>query len=260
VTLYPILLKIGPIPIYGYGFMIAIGFLTGIFVIRRLAAQSKLEVEKIIDLSFWCLIAGFIGARALFVLTRYPEFLANPLEIFKIWEGGFVFFGGLLVGMPFGLWYLRKHRIPLWKGLDVIFPGLTIGHLFGRLGCLLAGCCYGRPTGSSFGIRLYSDLVDRSLQGILLHPTQLYEACSLGILFIGLLFVFKRKRFDGQVALTYLIAYPIIRSVIEVFRGDQIRGFVIEDFLSTSQFISLLVFLAATTALVIRLKEVQKKK
>jgi len=134
-----------------------------------------------------------------------------------------------------------------------------VAHAFGRLGCLSAGCCYGKPTGGIWGIKLYSELVDPSMRGIYLHPTQLYESVSLFILFFGLLRVFSKKIFDGQVTLVYFMTYPILRSIIEVFRGDSIRGFVIEDILSTSQFISLLVFIGATVALVLRLKQVRSK-
>lgn len=258
--MYPILLKIGPIPIYGYGFLIALGFLAAICIIRHLASRSGLNVNQIIDLTFYCLIIGFLSSRVLFVLTRLPEFIADPLAVFRIWEGGFVFFGGLLGALPFGIWYFRKYKIPAWKAMDAMIPGLTIGHLFGRMGCFLAGCCYGKPTESLFGVRFYSDLVDRAYHGIPLHPTQLYEATSLGVLFLGLLWIFKNKKFDGQVTLTYLIGYPIIRSIIETFRGDLIRGFVIEGILSTSQFISILVFLAACVALVFRLRTVELRK
>ena len=116
----------------------------------------------------------------------------------------------------------------MWKTMDACIPGLVLAHLFGRLGCLSAGCCYGKPTDKPWGIRLYSDLVDEHLRGIPLHPTQLYEAGALGILFLGLLWIFHHRKFDGQVALTYFLAYPIIRSIVEIFRGDLIRGFVID--------------------------------
>jgi phosphatidylglycerol:prolipoprotein diacylglycerol transferase len=254
--MHPLLIKLGPIPIHTYGFMIAIGFLIAVYVIRRLATESKLDVERVMDLTFWLLLVGFAGARLLFVLTRFEYFMADPLSIFKVWEGGLVFFGGPLVDVPFAYWYMRKHNLPVWKSMDAMIPGLVIAHAFGRFGCLAAGCCYGKPTGTDFGVRLYSDLVDRHLQGIPLHPTQLYEAGALFVLFAGLIYVFRKKHFDGQVILTYFMAYPIIRSLVEIFRGDLIRGFVIDEWLSTSQFISVLVFLAAFIALLYRLKQV----
>ncbi len=255
----PILLQIGPIPIHGYGLMIALGFLGAVYVLKKLALKSDLDPEKIVDLAFWCLLVGFAGSRILYGITRISDFAADPLSFFKVWEGGFVFFGGLLAVTPFAIWYFKKWKIPAWKGLDVLSPGLVLAHSLGRLGCLLAGCCYGKPTGTSWGIVFHSELVEPAMRGIHLHPTQLYEAFTLFILFLGLLWTFKHKIFDGQVVLTYFIAYPIIRSIVEIYRGDLIRGFIIEDILSTSQFISILVILGAIIALLYRMKQVERK-
>lgn len=255
--MHPLLFKIGPIPIHTYGFLIAIGFLCAVFVIRRLSVRSDLDPERILDFTFWLLLVGFLGARILYVITRWDYFMSDPMEIFRVWEGGLVFFGGPLACIPFAVWYMKRHRLPIWKTMDVLVPGLVIAHMWGRFGCLSAGCCYGKPTSMPWGIKLYSDLVDRDMRGIPLHPTQLYSAAALGILFFGLLHIFKTKKFDGQVVLSYFIAYPIIRSVIEIFRGDSIRGFVIPGVLSTSQFISIPVFVGAAIVLRMRLKAVQ---
>lgn len=255
--MHPLLVNLGPIPIHSYGFLIAIGFLIAVYVIRKLSERSKLDVERVLDLTFWILLVGFLGARILFILTRFSYFMEAPLDMFKVWEGGLVFFGGPLACVPYLIWYVRRHKLPVWKTADAMIPGLVIAHVFGRFGCLAAGCCYGKPTGSEWGIRLHSELVEPALQGIPLHPTQLYEASALLILFTGLLYVFRHKRFDGQVVLTYFMAYPIIRSLVEAFRGDLIRGFVIENVLSTSQFISILIFAIASVLLAIRLRQVQ---
>ncbi|MGZ3699928.1 MAG: prolipoprotein diacylglyceryl transferase [Bdellovibrionota bacterium] len=257
--MHPLLFRIGPVPIHTYGFLIATGFLVALAVIRRLAALSKLDVERTLDLTFWSLMVGFLGARILFIITRFSDFVANPIAVFKVWEGGLVFLGGPIAVVPFLIWYVRKHKLPIWRTMDAMVPGLVIAHMFGRFGCLAAGCCYGKPTGTSFGIKLYSELVDPQLQGVNLHPTQIYEASALFILFWGLLWVFKRKHFDGQVFLTYAMAYPVIRSIIEVFRGDLIRGFVIDEVLSTSQFISIVVFLLAGTTLFWRLSQLHRR-
>ena len=253
--MHPLLLKIGPIPIHTYGFMIAIGFICAMSLVKRLAARAGLDPERMMDLSFWCLVMGFAGCRVLFIITQLPQFLADPLAVFRVWEGGLVFFGGPLVAVPFGIWYTRKYKMSFINAMDCILPGLVLGHMFGRFGCLGAGCCYGKPTEMPWGIRLNSELVDASMRGIPLHPTQLYEASALFILLLGLLWVFKHRKFQGQVSLTYFMAYPIIRSIIEIYRGDTVRGFVIQDVLSTSQFISILVFLAAFTALVVRMRK-----
>jgi phosphatidylglycerol:prolipoprotein diacylglycerol transferase len=254
--MFPLLFKIGPLPVHTYGFLIAVGFLMAVGVIRRLAERSKLDVDRTLDLTFWCLVVGFGGARLLYVITRFSTFMMDPVSIFRVWEGGLVFLGGPLAVLPFLVWYFKKYRLPMWSTADALVPGLTIAHAMGRLGCLAAGCCYGKPTDLPWGIRLTSELVDPLVRGVALHPTQLYESASLLALFLGLLWVHRARKFEGQVALTYFMAYPIIRSVIEVFRGDQIRGFVIDQVLSTSQFLSIWVFVGAAFLLLRRLRQV----
>jgi phosphatidylglycerol:prolipoprotein diacylglycerol transferase len=256
--MYPTLIEINlgfiKIPLHTYGLMIAIGFLTAISVVRKLAARNKVNPDLVSDLSFWLLMYGFIGARLLFVITRLDYFIQNPLDIIKVWEGGLVFFGGLISATAYAVWFFIKHKLSPWTMIDVLSPGLVIAHAFGRIGCLGAGCCYGRPTDLPWGIKLNSELVDIGMRGVPLHPTQIYESLSLLILFFGLMVIGKTKRFAGQVGLTYFMIYPVIRSIIEIFRGDTIRGFLIEDLLSTSQFISILVFVAAAVVLSYRLK------
>ncbi|MDR3605845.1 MAG: prolipoprotein diacylglyceryl transferase [Oligoflexia bacterium] len=254
--MYPLLFKIGSVPVHTYGVLVAIGFLSSLVLASWLCKRDGINPEHILDLGFICILSGFIGARLLFVLTRWEYFAQDPASIFRVWEGGLVFFGGPLAATPFAIWYLRVKKIPIWKMMDACFPGVALAHMFGRFGCLSAGCCYGKPTGSDFGIRLYSDLVDAKLRGIPLHPTQLYEATSLFILVCALVWVHLHRKFEGEVAIIYFMAYPIIRSIIEIFRGDEIRGFVIDGILSTSQFISILVFIAGAITLSARLKKV----
>lgn len=247
--MYPLLLKLGPISIHTYGLMVALGFFAALSVVRELAPASGLDPERSADTAFWLLVVGFIGARALFVITRFEDFAPDPLSVFKIWEGGLVFFGGPLVAIPWSIWWFKRNKISFWKSIDIYLPALTIAHAMGRLGCLAAGCCYGRPTDLPWGIHLHSELVEPSFRGVSLHPVQLYESAALIVFFLGLLVLHKRRKFDGQVGVTYLLAYPFIRSFIETFRGDSVRGFVIDGMLSTSQFISILFFAAGLWAL-----------
>ena len=256
--MHPILIDLFGITIHTYGAMIAIGFLIAVALLRKLSQKDGLPVERMADLAFWALLVGFIGARALFIITRWDSFVADPIAIFKVWEGGLVFYGGPIAVMPFAVWYVRKHRLPFWKSADVMSPALTIAHAFGRLGCFAAGCCYGRPTDGPFGVKFDSPLVDQALRGIPVHPTQLYEAGALFVLLVGLLWVHKTRKFDGQVFLTYLFTYPIIRGIIETYRGDTIRGFVIDGWLSTSQFISVLVMIGACITFATRYKQLKR--
>lgn len=257
--MHPVLFSLGPITIHTYGFLVASGFILALEVIRKLSVRSKLNPEKMVEICYGLLFIGFLGARVLYIITRWSDFSLDPWAIFKIWEGGLVFLGGPIADIPYLIWIYKKTRLPVWKSLDIFAPGLVLAHALGRLGCLASGCCYGKPTGTEFGVRFYSELVDPHLRGVLLHPTQLYESFSLFILFISLIWIHRRKLFDGQVALTYLLIYPVIRSIIEVFRGDQIRGFVIDQVLSTSQFISIFIFVGAGIALWKRLAQVKQE-
>lgn len=255
--MHPVLLEILGFPIHTYGVLIAFGFLLCVWVAKLEARRLDISAERIVDLGFWSLLVGMLGCRLLYILTRLSFFMQNPIEMFYVWEGGLVFYGGILLNLPFFYWFTKKYRMPRWKVLDIAAISVPLAHGFGRLGCLSAGCCYGRPTGGEWGIKLYSPLVDPVSQGIYLHPTQLYESACLFALFGALLFLRKRKQFDGQLLLIYFIAYSIIRSIIETFRGDSIRGFVIESWLSTSQFISILVIIAAMIVYVKRKRTCQ---
>lgn len=241
----PVLFKIGDFPIHTYGVLIAFGFLLCVWVSKRECERQGISGERMVDLGFWSLLIGMLGSRVLYIITRWSYFLDHPIEMFYVWEGGLVFFGGPLLCIPFFLWYTEKYRLPRWKVIDVSATAIPLAHAFGRLGCFSAGCCYGRPTSLPWGMRFESGLVDLHMQGIPLHPTQLYESFSLFILFFVLRRMRFRKKFDGQIFCVYLIAYSIIRSIIEIFRGDTIRGFIIDGVLSTSQFISILVIIGA---------------
>lgn len=255
-TLFELNLGFTSIPIHTYGFMIAIGFLLAVFTVRKLAARNGINPDLVSDLSFWLLVYGFIGARILYVITRYQDFVSDPLSVIRVWEGGLVFFGGLISATVYSIYFFRRHRLSPWKMIDILSPGVVLAHAFGRLGCLGAGCCYGKHTDLPWGIKLNSELLDSGFRGVPLHPVQLYESVSLFILFAGMIHLSRKKKFEGQIGLTYFILYPIIRSLVEIFRGDIVRGFVIQDILSTSQFISFLIFLSATLILLKRLKKV----
>lgn len=249
--MHPLLFEIGPLPVIGklafhtYGALIALGFFVGVYVTQRLGKSYKMDGEKLIDLGFYVLLVGLLGARLLYVITRWEYFSRAPGDIVKIWEGGLVFYGGLIAAVPFAIWFLRKYRFNLWQCMDVVFPGLATAHLFGRLGCFASGCCHGKPTDGALGV-LFPHL-DHPV-----HATQLYEAVSLGLLVGLMLWIFPRRKFEGQVGLIYLMGYPVIRFIVEIFRGDDIRGFVIEGLISTSQFISIIAIIIAAYVMKLR--------
>jgi prolipoprotein diacylglyceryl transferase len=242
--MYPHLVILGGRTLSTYSVLVAIGILAGIVVAGRLARRDGLDANRVFMASWLAIFAGFLGARLLFVCTQLPYFLAHPSEIVRI-GGGRAFLGGPIAAFLATLWYARRYRMPAWKVLDIFTIGLALGQVFGRLGCLMAGCCFGKPTDCACGVCLYGDNLPPSLRGVPLHPTQLYEAAGVFVIFCGLLQVFRHRSFDGQIFLGFFIAYPLLRSSIECFRGDEDRGFVLGGLLSTSQFVSILIFIPA---------------
>ena len=184
-------------------------------------------------------MAGIIGGKLFLIFERPSYYFHHPKDLLS--GSGFVFYGSLLLAIPIMLWYFRKIKIPVWGMLDVMAIVTCIVHCFGRLGCFMAGCCYGVPTNSFLGVIFTDSKCQAEPLHTALHPTQLYEATLIFIIMIALWMNQSRKQFDGQLFLVYLISYAFGRGVLELFRGDIQRGFVIENILSNSQFISLLV-------------------
>ncbi len=247
--MHPVLVSIplfGGIKIYTYGLMYALAALTSIYVSVRLGRKEGYSADRIMDLSFYLIIGNLIGARVLYVITDWQRFADYPLDVFKIWEGGLVFFGGLLGAIAMALYLIPRYKMDFLKTADFYMPGLAFGHAIGRLGCFASGCCHGKPMPDfPLSITFPSQPYTLAPTGIPLFPSQLAESLSLFLVGGLLLLLWKRKRFDGQVFLVYLILYSIIRSVLEIFRGDSIRGFLIDPWLSTSQFISLCLIIMA---------------
>lgn len=241
--MHPILFHLGAITIYTYGFFIAVGaLLGGLYMWRQGYRRYGMTFDQANTLFLLLISAGVIGGKLFVVFENPSYYLSHFSELFS--KNGFVFYGSLLTAIPVMLWYFRKNNLPVAGMLDVMAVVTCIVHGFGRIGCFNAGCCYGKPTSSILAIT-FTDPTCQAPLDVALHPTQLYEAASIFLIFLILMFIDRNKKFDGRVFLTYLILYAIARSIIELFRGDLERGFVIEDMLSTSQFISLVLVLGA---------------
>ncbi|MCP4716227.1 MAG: prolipoprotein diacylglyceryl transferase [Deltaproteobacteria bacterium] len=234
--MHPILLQLGPISIKTYGFLIATGFLMGISLAVRDAKQENFDPQIILDLAFYMIIGAIVGSRIFYVFTNLSYFLQHPLDIFKIWQGGLVFFGGFILSFSICVWMIKRNGLQLLKTLDLFAPSLAIGVCFGRLGCFFAGCCYGKACELPWAITFTNpDTLAR--MHVPLHPTQLYSSLGALITFLILFFWRKRKTFDGQLLLIWLFMYSGFRSIIELFRGD-IRGDMWFDKYATSQILA----------------------
>ena len=238
--MYPILIEFGFFKIFTYGLLVATGFLVAILLASSRAEKEGLDSQKVLDLCFYVMVSALLGARLLYVIVEYRYFLDSPLEIFKFWKGGLVFYGGLILGVLISLWYLKRNQMPMWKTADLLAPSIALGQSIGRWGCFFAGCCYGKKTDVAWG-NTFTDPRSLAPLEISLHPTQIYLSLNAVFIFIFLMWLSKRKVFDGQILWSYGILYSIGRFLIEYFRGDD-RGFPVEQVLSTSQFVGVFVF------------------
>ncbi|MDI6890116.1 MAG: prolipoprotein diacylglyceryl transferase [Thermodesulfovibrionales bacterium] len=248
--MHPVLFKIGPLTIHTYGVLVASGFLLGLGLAVRRARKEGIPSDKIVDLGFYILLSAIIGSRLFFILMNAGYYLKNPLEILKIWEGGLVFYGGLILAIPTAVWYVKKNTLGVWNTADLFAPSIAIGHAMGRIGCFFAGCCYGKPSEGLPWAVTFTDSQSLAMTGVPLHPTQLYESMGEFISFLLLVILRKYKSFNGQLFLTYILLYSVLRFIVEFYRGDVDRGFITSQ-LSLAQGISILMFLVAVAGLVI---------
>ncbi len=241
--MHPILLELGPIKLYSYGLMIAIAFLTGTWLSGKLAKRVNIDPQFAYDTAFWVIVAGLAGSRIVYILTEPDYFMRNPLAALKPWEGGFVFYGGLIGAVIAVLVRVHRHNVDLWQLLDIAAPAGALGHSIGRLGCFFAGCCYGKPTDMPWAIT-FNNPQGLAPLGIPIHPTQLYSSANELFLFIILMILWSHRKFKGQIWWTWVGLYAIGRSIIEIFRGDP-RGAYFDGLLSTSQIIAAFALLIA---------------
>ncbi|MCL4475712.1 MAG: prolipoprotein diacylglyceryl transferase [Nitrospirae bacterium] len=246
--MHPVLIRIGPLSIHTYGVLVAAGFLLGLALAVRQGKKEGIPPERIIDIGFYALLAAIVGSRLLFVLINAGHYLKHPLDIIKIWEGGLVFYGGLLLAAPVALWYIRKHSLDRGSLMDIFAPSMAIGHAVGRLGCFSAGCCYGKPASVPWAVT-FLDPESLARVGIPLHPTQVYESLGEFLNFLILITLRRHQSFKGQLFWTYIFLYSVLRFTVEFFRGDVARGYIVAG-ISVSQGISMIIGLAAIVVIV----------
>lgn len=219
------------ITIYTYAFCIAFGTLLAILY-TKWQAKKTLKITLSNNFFYLIFVAGFIGGKIFLFLERPMYYIQNPKSVLNIFSGGFVFYGSFICTVVFVVWYLKKQKISVLPILDILAIATIIVHAIGRVGCYFAGCCFGKPTNSFLGI------VFPTTNSTPVHPSQLYEVGSILLIMIGLFIIKKNKQFIGQIFLSYVLLYAIARSILEIFRGDN-RGFIIEQYLSHSQFIAI---------------------
>ena len=266
---------LGDLDVPSYFLMLTIGFLVGSSVLVREARRGGGKVVDYLDLSLIVLVTGLIGSRLAHVFMEAPwielpvpaqsnegwghyfcraageshavrrdwnlgrYYFLHPQMVAAVWNGGIVYYGGLMLGIPAGLWFCKRRCLAFWRVSDLCAPAAAIGLAFGRLGCLLAGCCHGQgmPSGwEDWGIHLRSGLLPLNLRGVALYPAQTAESFIAILIALVLWRTRTWKRFDGQIMLTFIALYSIWRPINEMFRADPQRGS--HGMFTTSQWIS----------------------
>lgn len=230
-----ILFELGPLTLYSYGFMIAVGIIAAIMAADFRAKKYGLSGDHMYGIAILGLLFGMVGAKLLFFITEIKDIIEDPSVLLSLSEG-FVVYGGIIGGIFGAYLYCRWKKLPILKYFDIAIPSLALAQGFGRIGCFLAGCCYGRETHAWYGITFENSPF--APNHVSLIPTQLISSAADFIHFFLLLSITKRKKTDGIVVSSYLIFYSIGRFLIEMLRNDP-RGNV--SVLSTSQFISIFI-------------------
>ncbi len=207
------------VQLHTYGVLVAIGFLVGIVLAVREAQRTGEESERILDLAFWLLIAAMVGARAGYIFTHWADYVIDfskkvpwyQWRIFRLWEGGLLFFGGFILAGLVCLVFVRVYKIDFWKLADLLIPSVAIGQFFGLIGSLAAGFGYGKLSGAPWRV---------FMRGAERHPTQMYEALGVLAIFLLLLWIRSVKKYHGQAFVWYLILYPILSFGVEIFQSD----------------------------------------
>ena len=259
------------IPIYAYGFMLMVGFLVVIFVARIKAKAEGINPEDISNLGIYTIFAGILGGRTFYVIQNFDSYKHNILDVFKIYEGGLVFYGGLMASIAAIIVYSKNNKLSILKTIDIVAYAFPLGVVFGRIGCFLNGCCWGDvcspdlPWAVTFpksvdanslingspaflhhlGLGLVSVSDSRSLP---IHPTQIYSALGNLSIFFVINALFKHRRRDGEITLLFCALYSVMRFTVEIFRDDNPPLF---DGLTISQNVSILVFAVSVTLFII---------
>ncbi len=225
--MHPILLKIGPISLPSYGACFATGVLLAILFCIKQGKKEGIDIKRFTDLIFYTLIISLLGAKVFLFITEFNNYINNPGQIKYLLTSGGTFYGGLIFGIFFAVWFTKKHKLKAKRILDIAAPAIALAHAFGRLGCFLAGCCYGRETQTCpIGVTFPNHEHTVAPHGKLLYPTQAIESVLNFLNFLLLFIFYKKRKFQGQIFVMYIINYSIIRFCVEFFRGDTDRGYI----------------------------------
>jgi len=247
--MYPELFHIGFIHIRSYGLMMAVAFVVGTFLALRESRRLSLDEDKVVNVILVTLVASVLGARMLYVLEHLPEFRREWTSVLALWQGGLTLYGGVAAGTFAGLVAARRMKLPIWITADALTPALALGTMFGRIGCFLNGCCYGRPTGLPWGVVFPHDsFASLEFGNQPVHPSQLYNAIAGLALFILFQSLRGRFRVPGVMFWTFIALFALIRIPLDLTRAYEADAVLLRvgvTDITESQFMSAVMILFA---------------
>ena len=250
--MYPKILDMGSITIHTYVLLLAAAFIAGIWITSRNARKESINPDAVWNMGLLIIFSALVGSKIILLFSNYQYYSQNLRELFSLstLRSSGVYYGGLLLAVAAALFYTIKKRLPVRVMADIATPGIALGLAISRLGCLSAGCCYGKPTHLPWGIIFRNPYAYENVGvplNVPLHPTQIYDALGALCLFVFLMWRLSKRHVAGQVILEFLTLYSLLRLIVEFFRDDD-RGFVLYGLLSTSQFIAILTILGSVAA------------
>ncbi len=244
--MFPIICKIGPLTVYSYGLMLAIGVILCAFLLSKEIKNTDITMDFILDLIFWVVLFGILGARIFYILLNLEFYMNHPAEIIMIHKGGLAWQGSLILGSLTGGIFIKRKGLELLRILDLTAPYIALGQSIGRIGCFLNGCCYGKEV--AWGIFV-------PIHGANLHPTQIYSTVGLFCIFLFLK-AYRNKASSGGIFILYLIFASALRFIVEFFRADHQTFFI---GLSIFQMVCLSLIIVALILKIIISKKVSGK-
>lgn len=258
--MHPKLIEVFGLTLYTYGALHVLAYVLGLWLALVIGRGEGIDRERLRDLAFFTLFVSVAGSRIINGLVQTP----SPSGLFsaQVLRNAGAFFYGLIPGVVFAYAYLRHFKLPILKTLDAFSPSVALGLAICRLGCFAAGCCYGKPTECWTGV-VFTDPRAQAISqvplNVRIHPTQLYESATAFLLFLFLLWVHRHRRFNGQVFVLMLLLSSLARFIVEIFRGDAGRGFVIGDWFSIPQLTAVVVMVFALALMLVLLQRARKR-
>jgi len=245
--MHPEFIRLGPLDIRTYGVLVAVGFMVGLAVAAWRARREGIDPERVTDFGVWLVISGMLGGKLFYILFFWSDFVYGwQHEGLRSLREGFVFYGGFITASLTAVAYATIKRLPMAKMGDILAPSIALGHAFGRMGCFLNGCCFGKRCALPWAVTFPPPHV---MAGIPVHPTELYEVFGNLAIFAGLSAFFRHRQYDGQVWWLYVLGYGVLRFVVEFFRGDyDVHYFGV---LTVGQLVAMTMIVTATVAMVL---------